>query len=379
MNASPPPVVVEDARVDGVGITQSGPNRLHPGRGDLEIRFAALTYSAPERVQFRYRLEGFDTSWRQADGRSRTTASYTNLPPGHYKFVAIAANNDGVWNSTGISVSFDLAPHYYQTRWFTALCILLAVMAVVVIVHLRSSQMTARARQLEAIVDERTGELTHASEKLSDAHEVLTSQNEELQSMHEELMAQNEELLHSRTLLAEQNEQLEKLATTDGLTGLKNRRTFQEKLEAEFKYSDRYESPLALALLDVDKFKSYNDTFGHLAGDAVLKQVAAILAGCARETDFVARYGGEEFVIILPQTELADAIEVCDRLRAAIENGGWDQRAVTASFGVANITQGASTPSELIANADEALYLSKETGRNRVTGYHPPRAKAVNE
>ena len=205
-------------------------------------------------------------------------------------------------------------------------------------------------------------------------------QNEELQSVQEELQAQNEELVESRALLADQNERLASLATTDGLTGIKNRRTFQEKLEEDFKYSVRYDAPLALILLDVDKFKSYNDTFGHPAGDAVLKEVAAILSQCARETDFVARYGGEEFVVILPQTDPADAVDVAERLRAGIEAGDWIERPVTASFGVANIGDGASTPADLISQADGALYMSKENGRNRVTRYVVTRqARAVNQ
>lgn len=380
VNTVRPPVVIEQANVDGKPIAAGVDNRLAPGSGDLQVQFAALTYSAPEQVVFRYRLEGFDKSWRTASGHSRGAASYTNLPPGRYRFVVAAGNNDGVWNNAGANFSIEIAPHYYQTAWFAALCVLGLAALIAYVFHLRARQITAHNRHLERLVAERTGELRDANGQLSEAHEELCMQNEELQSVQEELQAQNEELVESRALLADQNERLASLATTDGLTGIKNRRTFQEKLEEDFKYSVRYDAPLALILLDVDKFKSYNDTFGHPAGDAVLKEVAAILSQCARETDFVARYGGEEFVVILPQTDPADAVDVAERLRAGIEAGDWIERPVTASFGVANIGDGASTPADLISQADEALYMSKENGRNRVTRYVVTRqARAVNQ
>ena len=167
--------------------------------------------------------------------------------------------------------------------------------------------------------------------------------------------------------LEEANAELEALATTDGMTGLKNHRAFQEQLVVEVSRAGRYHTPLSLILVDVDHFKGFNDAFGHPAGDAVLKAVAGILQSSARETDFVARYGGEEFVLLLPQTDAAGAALFAGRLRAAVEAASWPLRAVTASFGVASLRLGVEDGGSLLARADEALYLSKAGGRNRVT------------
>ncbi len=166
--------------------------------------------------------------------------------------------------------------------------------------------------------------------------------------------------------LEQANRDLCDLATTDGLTGLKNHRAFQERLLADCEIAERHQSPLSLMLLDVDHFKQYNDTFGHPAGDAVLKQVAKLLEQTMRDCDFAARYGGEEFVVVLPQTDQAGALRAAERCRVAIENAHWKCRAVTASFGVATFSLSCAGTDALIAAADQALYAAKSKGRNQV-------------
>lgn len=163
------------------------------------------------------------------------------------------------------------------------------------------------------------------------------------------------------------NAELEALATTDGLTGLKNHRAFQERLAEEISRAERYGTPLAAVLLDVDHFKQYNDTFGHPAGDAVLRAVAHVLQTSARETDVVARYGGEEFCLLLPQTDGAGAMMIAERIRQTIEDTAWPLRAVTASFGVATLRLAPGSGADLVARSDRALYDSKASGRNQVT------------
>ena len=163
------------------------------------------------------------------------------------------------------------------------------------------------------------------------------------------------------------NKELETLATTDGLTGLRNHRTFQDKLAEEHSRAMRYHQPLSLLLLDVDHFKQYNDSFGHPAGDAVLKAVAATLGHAARDTDMAARYGGEEFALILPQTDAAGAMVIAERVRAAVAGSDWEQRPITVSLGACTLSLDTPTPSALVACADKALYHAKETGRNRVS------------
>ena len=171
------------------------------------------------------------------------------------------------------------------------------------------------------------------------------------------------------------NARLEALAKLDGMTGLKNHRAFQERLETEFQRASRYSMPLSLLLMDVDHFKSFNDSYGHLAGDEVLKALARVLLENARGLDFVARYGGEEFVMILPHADHLGAIGIGERMRAGIETATWPHRPITASIGVTTLTRAMERPSDLIAHADRALYASKAQGRNRVNhSRHLPEA-----
>ncbi len=162
---------------------------------------------------------------------------------------------------------------------------------------------------------------------------------------------------------------LEELASTDGLTGLKNHRVFKELLAREFGRALRYDKPLSLILLDVDHFKTFNDTFGHPEGDAVLKRVAAILRETGRMTDFTARYGGEEFAILLPETAAEGADVIAERIRQAVERDLWEKRKITVSIGVSSFHDGVADGAALLDAADKALYISKKQGRNRVTHY----------
>jgi diguanylate cyclase (GGDEF)-like protein/PAS domain S-box-containing protein len=168
--------------------------------------------------------------------------------------------------------------------------------------------------------------------------------------------------------LQKANAKLEELATRDGLTGLFNRRAFQERLEDAVADARRAKQSLSLLMLDVDHFKQYNDAFGHPAGDAVLRRVARVLEAASREADLVARYGGEEFVILLPNTDAAGTAPAAERLRAAVEAAPWTSRDVTVSVGAATLADaaGGDAPFLLIDAADAALYAAKRRGRNRV-------------
>lgn len=163
------------------------------------------------------------------------------------------------------------------------------------------------------------------------------------------------------------NIRLQALASTDGLTGVLNHRAFQEALARDVKRARREGAPLSLLLLDLDNFKSYNDAFGHPAGDEALKMVADALLGAARESDLIARYGGEEFVVILPSTCVQGSTFAAERMRAAIESVAWPLRQLTASFGVASLLGAVETAADLIRAADESLYVSKRSGGNEVT------------
>ena len=174
-------------------------------------------------------------------------------------------------------------------------------------------------------------------------------------------------LRQQQDMLQDVNSKLTELAAVDGLTQLRNRRAFQERLEDETRRWRRHGNDVSLVLLDIDHFKSYNDNFGHPKGDEVLRAVGRLLRRSLRAADFAARYGGEEFAIILPNTNAAGSLHVAEALRRAIESATWEDRAITASIGVATMSEEISTADELVDAADRALYRSKQAGRNCVT------------
>lgn len=161
------------------------------------------------------------------------------------------------------------------------------------------------------------------------------------------------------------------MAATDGLTGVANRRTFEDLLARSYTRAARSGVPLSLVMIDLDHFKALNDQYGHQVGDATLKRVAPALVAACRPGDVVARYGGEEFAVLLPDTDQRDVAVVAERLRAAVAALAQDP-AITASIGAASFPVHAADATELVKAADDALYDSKRTGRNRVTVAAPP-------
>ncbi|RUY27618.1 diguanylate cyclase, partial [Mesorhizobium sp. M7A.F.Ca.CA.001.13.2.1] len=177
-------------------------------------------------------------------------------------------------------------------------------------------------------------------------------------------------LRESQRQLISANLELERLTRIDGLTGLGNRRYFDEYLAAEWKRAFRAQSPLSLLMIDADNFKRYNDTYGHMAGDEVLKQIARVIqSGSGRSTDLAARYGGEEFVVVLVDTLLEQSSAIAERLVQGVRElnipHGPDR--VTISVGVATAVPTADeTPNDFVNAADLALFRAKSGGRNRV-------------
>jgi diguanylate cyclase (GGDEF)-like protein len=171
--------------------------------------------------------------------------------------------------------------------------------------------------------------------------------------------------------LLESNRRLELLSITDGLTRLHNHRHFQDELNRAFEESARYERPLSLAMIDIDFFKKINDTYGHAVGDEVLKCVSRLFRESIRSTDLAARYGGEEFAVMMPETDLGDAIAFAEKIRVLIEATSISTQAgpvsATVSIGVASVPQArVHQPQELVIAADKALYRAKKGGRNQV-------------
>jgi two-component system cell cycle response regulator len=209
--------------------------------------------------------------------------------------------------------------------------------------------------EIKELEEQITSQLMYANELSAN----LEQKNEQLQSL---------------------SQRLEILATTDGLTGLFNRRTFMEYGEVKLAAAQTgHLTAFSVVITDVDKFKTFNDEYGHQVGDEVLRRVASVLKRVTEDTPgaYVARYGGEEFVAALDGRNAASAVEFAERLRLEIESEEWPWRQVTSSFGVATYAEGITKLDELIEQADEALYFSKESGRNRTSHYSQVSKKAA--
>jgi len=346
-NLVAPPVTLEGAAVNGRPVScENGLLRIPPGRHRLEIRFSALTFSAPERVLFRFRMEPFDAEWSAPQG-SRT-AVYTALPPGSYTFRVTACNKDGVWNEAGASLAVVQEPRLYERRSVQGLAALLLILVLASALWVREKRAEERERELQRLVARRTADL-------NDLNARLERQAAELE---------------------EANRRLALLSQQDDLTGLANRRTFDEALENEWRRALRSGQPLALLMADIDHFKAFNDAYGHLEGDLCLSRVAAVLReSVGRAGDLVARYGGEEFAVILPGLDLPAALAVAENLRRRVEVLGIPTAVsdaapvVTLSLGAASCVPARErSPRDLLARADAALYAAKRKGRNRVEG-----------
>jgi diguanylate cyclase (GGDEF)-like protein len=293
----------------------------------------------PDRVRFKYQLEGYDRDW--VDAGSRRVAYYTNLPPGPYRFRVIACNNDGLWNQNGASVSFTLKPHYYQTGWFRALCVLLLVATVIAVIQYNTRRLRTRAEELSRLVDERTRTLQQ---------EILERRRAEKEAV-------------------EARENMRYQATHDALTSLLNRRAILEALAHELSRSVREKTSVAVLMTDLDHFKDVNDQYGHMVGDEVLRVVAGRLLKSVRSYDFVGRYGGEEFLVVLSHCDSSQTMERAEELRRAIAASPAETERgsipITISIGVLATQHWNSTsPDGILREVDAALYAAKDAGRN---------------
>ena len=329
-NVMVPPVAVERIVVDGRDLDPANVGAIGPDAGRIEFHYAAMSYVAPAAVQYQYRVEGFDRTW--ITGGASRAAYYTNLPPGNYVFRVIASNNDGVWSPDGASVPFSIEPAWYETWWLRTLLGLVVLGLLVVGYRVRVWQLRARERQLTYEVAQRTEALIKANAKL------------------------------------------QTLASLDGLTQIANRGAFDRRLEEAWKQHADSGTPLAVLMCDIDAFKAYNDTYGHLAGDAALTSVAGMLSRALRSSDdLAARYGGEEFAVLLAGCSIAEATAVARRVLDGVRSLSIEHRAsdvaphVTISIGIASVIPSTLAASDTLMNrADEALYRAKDEGRDRL-------------
>lgn len=223
----------------------------------------------------------------------------------------------------------------------------------------------------DVTADETQRQIELLSKQKMSAQNQLAAEHEAYQQLEVEMQTRNFELEVTMRELQEQNKKLEQLNTQDALTGVKNRRYFEQRIVSEFRRSRREKSPLSLIMLDIDRFKSINDNYGHLVGDQAIRQTARLMQQQLRRvSDCICRYGGEEFAIVLPLTDSKGAKQFSENLRTQLMSEQLVTSdvslTITASFGVATLyANDNNNPGELIALADKALYQAKQQGRNR--------------
>ncbi len=312
---------------------------------DISVEFSALDYSAPQALRYEYRLDGYDADWIRADATHRI-ATYTNLSPGEYTLEVRGTNRLGVWSSHELRLGISALPPWYATWWFRALIVAVIALAAYGADRLRTAVLRRRQSELEAIVSERTFELSEANAKLQE------------------------------------------LSLSDPLTGLRNRRFLDQHIESDIglaqrRYDDWREDPssepprdtdIVFFLIDLDNFKTINDRYGHHGGDALLMQMRERLQEVFRESDFVVRWGGDEFLTVARGSTRVDAGNLAERIRLAVSgrpfslgNDGRIEATVSigfATFPFIETAPGALSWFHVITLADHALYMAKQAGRN---------------
>ncbi len=306
-----------------------------PETGDLEIHFAAPAPGGADHL--RYRLVGFDKEWKDT-GKEREVL-YNNLAPGRYEFDFQEADGSGLRGTVVESIPITVIAPYWQTGPFRTLSIVGLLVVIFVLYKLRVGYLVKHNRKLQETVSQTKAELTLAAKIAGDAQVALKEQ-----------------------------------ALKDSLTGLWNRRAIFSMLEREICRAQRDRLSITLVMIDLDHFKNINDSYGHLTGDDVLREVAGRLVDLMRPYDFAGRYGGEEFLIVLPSCSPHNGVQRAEGFRRVVAERpvptAIGPLAVTCSLGVAAFDD-AMTPEDLIHRADEALYRAKRRGRNCVCADQP--------
>lgn len=326
--------LIEAVRVNGQSLSVDEMSlRLPPEAVNLEVDYTVPRLGNPADLQFRYRLEGMDGDWQYAG--NRRTAFFTGLPAGALTLTIEAVSAPGSFRADSPAqarLALYHQPHWYQTWWFRLLAGAGALALLLGLYRLALYRVTLRQRQLETLVNRRTRELQVALSRV------------------------------------------EAISRMDGLTGIANRRYFDENLGSAWDQCAAQAAPLSIIMLDIDFFKQYNDSLGHQAGDDCLRQVAeALEQGVLRDGDLIARYGGEEFIALLPGADNEAATAIARRVQAKIRQLGLPHPnspqgdAVTISLGCATAWPARESSTDaLLQRADDALYRAKHRGRNRL-------------
>ncbi|MEG9437649.1 diguanylate cyclase [Edaphobacter sp. HDX4] len=301
----------------------------------LRVRFTSLNFAREGSMRFRYRLSGLEVEWNET-GSNRIR--YPAVPPGDYRLELQAIDPNQHAQSPVVSLRFTVRPPWWRTRAMYLLLGIASFGASILVWHWRENRLLQRQRILRKLVAQRT---------------------KELEAEKAELVATREALRHQ--------------ATRDSLTGIWNRSAIVEILAREMDRSRRTGATLAVVLADIDHFKQINDTMGHLAGDAILRDAANRMLHHIRPYDFIGRYGGEEFLIVMPALSRKDAPARLNKLLQSISGEAFlfEEQVVnvTSSFGTAWYSRDMMHVDELIRRSDEALYRAKGDGRDRVVFY----------
>jgi diguanylate cyclase (GGDEF)-like protein len=354
---SRPPVVVTEVRTGSNTLIASSFNGLVTPASieipaddrSLMVEFAALDYAAPEENHYAYRLKGFDTDWITTLP-TRRLANYTNLPPGSYTLQLRGSEHEHPGMPSVFELRVNMLPAWYQTSWFKLGAGVLALLLVAALVNARTAFLRRRQLELQGLVAQRTAELQQRTTELE-----------------------------QRTIqLGESQRLLQQMAYYDPLTGLANRRLFDDYLRRTTALASRGSLRFTLLLIDLDRFKQVNDTLGHDAGDALLCEVSRRLEGILREVDFLSRLGGDEFAVLLADTSGSEAVKTtCERIARGLARPFVYRNHplnCAVSIGVARCPEDASDPEFLYKCADTALYESKRAGRNTWRWYMQPKS-----
>ena len=362
-NDHAPPVILTEFLKFNEAVPLDGPTdssiQLTYKDSMIAFEFAALDFTAPERNQYRYKLEGFDNDWNNVGVQRRAT--YTNLPAGEYTLRVQAANNDVLWNEEGLALAIVVGTPPWWSWWAILLYVLCAAAAVLAFVRRQANRL------------ERQAEYSHRLEQ-------------EVAKRTDELESQNREF-------AELNHQLQEVSVTDSLTGLWNRRYLaneipkdlalmhRARIDSQSEQVDHQDGPysnILFLMMDLDGLKAVNDTYGHQAGDRAIVQMKDILVQVCRKSDTLIRWGGDEFLLVGRQTDRDAAALLAERIRQAVSAHRFDLDdgdtvRLSCSIGFAFFPFMPGTPSlfsweQVLNMADRALYHAKQAGRNRWVG-----------
>ncbi|GGD48998.1 ligand-binding sensor domain-containing diguanylate cyclase [Lacimicrobium alkaliphilum] len=326
------PVVLERLEVDGQALPVTNSLELPADTRRIQFRFAGLGYILPDAIEYHTRLEGFDSNW-VARGNV-PVAEYTNLSPGKYQF-QVKASYPGAEQTTNhpmLNVKMRVTPYFWQRTEVIASAILLALLMLIAFVRAREHVLRAHARELR-----------------------------------EQVQVQTQEIQQQARLFEQQ-------AMQDPLTGLANRRSFDNYLK-QLSHNPTQYTGYFLAIIDIDNFKLVNDRWSHDVGDRAIHAVASVIAHNCREGDHAARWGGEEFSLVMPGVDVHKASEICERIRQQIQAADYSHLGfgltLTVSIGLSG-SVALDDYRRLLIEADKALYHAKSSGRNSVRIWKSP-------